>query len=154
MAAAQGLWFMKYRRKINDNSVLAGNGSCILWSGYRRRMKGGSVYGEVRAKLPGMASKKYGVHRLQYILYHLDDLNPKGDVSHLCHNSVCVSLDHLSLEDSSINKNRQICLAQGRCQGHGDFRNCMLELYLGKHAFKIPLPLVIILIALAGVSSH
>lgn len=53
------------------------------------------------------------------------------DCSHLCHNSLCVNVNHISLEHHFINNNKQYCLNSNLCYGHVGFRNCMLELKLG-----------------------
>ena len=101
---------------------------CKIWLGATH---GASVkYGSVKIKLPGaMISKSINAHRLRYILgAHNFNLNPKFDVSHICHNSLCINFDHLSYEPHSINMNRQICKVThpSRCLGHGVNKACLL----------------------------
>ena len=50
-----------------------------------------------------------GVHRLSYMVKNeiVPSNMPEGDVSHICHNKRCVKYDHLALEPSYINKERE-----------------------------------------------
>jgi ribosomal protein S16 len=59
------------------------------------------------------------VHRLQmYIHNGCRAIDTVQHVSHLCHNKLCVRIEHLSLETAQINNNRQICKNNGECTGH------------------------------------
>ena len=49
---------------------------------------------------------------LQYRITHVD---PGLNVSHLCHNSLCVKVSHVSMELHSVNKIRQYYMAQNIC---------------------------------------
>ncbi len=40
-----------------------------------------------------------------------------GHVSHLCHNSRCVNIEHLHLEHPSSNEQRKACKIKRECQG-------------------------------------
>jgi hypothetical protein len=75
--------------------------------------------------------KKKHVHR-PALMIKLRSLSiPKElDASHLCHNILCVNVDHLILLPHSVNNNRQCCKSYGNCIGHGDFPSCMIKLRL------------------------
>ena len=51
------------------------------------------------------------VHRVAYMAHSgISDLG-ECDVSHLCHHTLCVCFEHLSLEPRAINNTRKITLA-------------------------------------------
>ena len=50
------------------------------------------------------------VHRLAYMLHHKEwELPPDMHCSHLCHNSLCINVNHLILETPFVNGNRRQC---------------------------------------------
>ena len=66
-------------------------------------------------------SRAVTVHRLSYMLQHrFTHGDPGLDSSHLCHNSLGVKVSHIS-----INNNRQYCMAQNICFGHGEYPQCL-----------------------------
>ena len=68
------------------------------------------------------------VHRLSYMLEHkMTRVEPGLDASHLCHNSLCLTASHISMEPHSINNNRQYCVSQNVCFGHAPYPKCMLQ---------------------------
>ena len=54
-------------------------------------------------------------------------VEPGLDASHLCHNSLCLTASHISMEPHSINNNRQYCVSQNVCFGHAPYPKCMLQ---------------------------
>ena len=59
-------------------------------------------------------------HRLSYMLYQRQTfMRANLDASHLCHNSLCVNAEHISLEPHSVNIQRNSCKKTGNCSGHG-----------------------------------
>lgn len=102
---------------------------CLYWMGYKQatNKKNSVIYGFKCIKYPGDDKcHKVTVHRLRYIL-HLGfkpDINM--DVSHLCHNSLCLNVDHLSLEPKSVNKSRSKCLNKEICSTHPGYANCII----------------------------
>jgi hypothetical protein len=87
------------------------------------------------SRIPGTPKKLYfRVHRLVYALEHNDipksmseitenmltppDLDKNGvkvEVSHLCHEPLCLNSNHLVLESHRINLHRIICRKQMKC---------------------------------------
>ena len=118
------IWVASVKGKILKKSeAQRGGNNCSLWTGYSQRN-----YGVMNIVMPGSNSRtRMRAHRLAYIVYsgilHL----PRGhDVSHLCHNSLCVNFDHLSLEPHNINVGRCRCKRHHLCLGHGPYRACLL----------------------------
>lgn len=54
------------------------------------------------------------------------------EMSHICHNSFCLNIDHLSIEPHKINCDRRLCISsfntqnRDECIGHGTYRPCIL----------------------------
>jgi hypothetical protein len=122
-------FFESLSAKISLYSAPAHNSDCRIWAG---NVTSNRLYGLLSYRDPETNIwKKKHVHRLA-LMVQLRSLNiPKElDASHLCHNSLCVNVNHLSLEPHSVNNNRQCCKGCGHCIGHGDFPDCMLKLKL------------------------
>ena len=86
--------------------------------------KGGTVYGEIHVSLPGEHSRKMSVSRIVYLASH-NEIEAFHQVSHLCHNSRCCEISHLTAETSQMNKHRQKCNRLGYCRGHGKYPPCV-----------------------------
>jgi Zinc-binding loop region of homing endonuclease len=93
---------------------------CIHWTG----AVDSSGYGKKRLVWPDGKISYVGAHRLAYMVkYHLTyaTIPKKGvgveilNVSHLCHNRLCINTDHLTLETHSVNQSREHCKMQGQC---------------------------------------
>lgn len=120
-------FFEKYRQLFLENSAPSKNGECLFWA--RKVLKTG--YGAVKYKCPVTRQWKCTTaHRLSFMVAtkHLDIGD--RDVSHLCHNALCIRLDHLSAEPHELNCERIKCVNRGRCQGHGEYPLCLLHLKL------------------------
>jgi len=46
------------------------------------------------------------------------------EVSHLCHEPLCINAEHLSLESHSCNTDRLRCVNRGLCHGHKPHQAC------------------------------
>lgn len=108
--------------------------NCQVWSvefSVNQRERGysrGPKYGRLKVTWPDGRKKYHLAHRFMYMLEHdLLDIPPHLHVSHLCHNSLCINPEHLSLELPEINNNRQICknLDPPACQHHGTHPDCV-----------------------------
>ena len=65
-------------------------------------------------------------HGLSYMVFHQAmDITGK-DISHLCHDRLCVPGEHLSAEPHAVNNARQKCVNRCCCSGHGEFPDCVL----------------------------
>lgn len=98
-------------------------GKCRVWGGNSKTSDG---YGFIMYIFRGV-NKKLTVHRLKYFLKTDCKLLKSMDVSHLCHNKLCIRSDHLSYEPHRINCKRNICKSNGECEGHRGYRPCILE---------------------------
>ena len=116
----------KYLEKLEEKSVTAENGECVLWCG---SVKAGG-YGVINVKLSKTSPwRSIVVHRVSFMMHNnTPHLDKHGDVSHLCHNSLCINPKHLSLEPHHINNNRQFCKMKGHCLGHHSYPLCRLDL--------------------------
>lgn len=112
---------------MKENSHLGENHNCTIWHGPVTK---DGKYGLVSFLNPDTASwQKKKAHRFNYML-HIKDLNltAEYDCSHLCHNSLCINPDHISLEPHHINNNRIHCRNEMNCSGHGIYPACRLDL--------------------------
>ena len=118
----------KLKMQIHSACRVVGDGQdgCRLWTGAKW---GKSSYGMKTLRIPGNKKKLYfRVHRLVYALEYnkipkllceitedtltppcLDQNGVKLEVSHLCHESLCLNPDHLVLEQFRINLHRMVC---------------------------------------------
>ena len=95
---------------------------CIIWTGAKAGHSGyGNMRNPIRIVFPDQPLF-VRVHRLAYALYHdmytheiplTNVLNEKLDVSHLCHNKLCIHIDHLILETHTSNMSRETCTLLG-----------------------------------------
>ena len=123
---------------------VSGRHGCVLWKG--------ATYDGLYGKMRNPLSKYLGqptymrVHRLVYLLHHIKDfddltighVDKNGEiieVSHICHNSLCVNIAHLSLETHQTNISRRACVADGICRSHGDAPACLLWYVLTGYGF-------------------
>ena len=95
---------------------------CIIWTG----MCTSDGYGLLRKMFRGKRIK-VKVHRLVYFLAAKHALSVGMHVSHLCHNKLCINIQHLSYEPQTINNNRLICKNAGECSLHYGYPRCQLQ---------------------------
>jgi len=125
-------FYATYQAKLKQKTVLAPNGQCLLWTGTRCRLAGGSEsqYGIIYAKCKqlgggGLGWRSMRVHRFAYMLHVKSELSPEMHCSHLCHNSLCINVDHLILETPFVNGNRKLCAREKKCIGHAQSPPCI-----------------------------
>ena len=53
------------------------------------------------------------------------ELPPDMHCSHLCHNSLCINVNHLILETPFVNGNRRQCARENICLGHDQAPPCI-----------------------------
>jgi len=108
--------FFKQWRDIlmAESSIEEGGLNCRVVGArfHNRTQQGGYPIHTVR--IPGAANRNVTVARLMYMCC-TRSLQLQGDISHKCHNRLCVRMDHLILEPRSVNNSRQICNAQKYC---------------------------------------
>ncbi|XP_041365081.1 uncharacterized protein LOC121380365 [Gigantopelta aegis] len=121
-------FFERYRKHLREKSRAENNG-CVFWTGaVHKTGRSGSVYGAIRVQLPGTCARRtIGVHRLAFMIDRGQCYIARGlEVSHLCHQQLCIAGKHLNLEPPSVNKNRNICKHIGRCKGHVGYPKCVM----------------------------
>ena len=115
----------KYTAKLQEKVVLSASGQCQLWTGCKKGKF--SDYGVINCRFE-CGCRTVTVHRLSYMLEHkMTRVEPGLDASHLCHNSLCLTASHISMEPHSINNNKQYCVSQNVCFGHAPYPKCMLQ---------------------------
>ena len=112
----------KYSIKLNEKSAVSHNGLCKVWSGLTDR----DGYGLMNVKL----GDKWFLKRVQRLAFVIENnvsfADIEGfDLSHLCHQKLCVAKNHLCLGTREENNYRKGCTNYGRCFGHGDKPDCV-----------------------------
>ena len=112
-------FFEKHQQLFLENITESKNGECVLWA--RKVQKTG--YGAVKYKW-----KCTTAHRLSFIVGTKHLYIGDRDVSHLCHNALCIRLDHLSTEPHELNCER-IVSTVASVKGMGNIRSvcCILS---------------------------
>jgi hypothetical protein len=115
------------RTRFNNKVNITGH--CHLW---KAALDNG--YGVMKLKWPGYPSKRGYAYRISYVLNNLDKFptfNPVHQISHTCHNIICLNPKHLIHEDATVNAWRQTCHANGRCsknyidEARDSYRDCV-----------------------------
>ncbi len=110
----------EYRRKLVLRIATASKfeGNCLKWQN-RPNSKGEGDYGQIRVLTPqghGLnKTEQHLVHRVVYGLHSMEVVPSEIQISHLCHNSLCVLFEHLCPETAFVNANRRICKINGFC---------------------------------------
>jgi len=96
---------------------------CALWGGSEDASKYPYMYVTLPGRIP---SSKISVPRLVHFIHKPDDrYGEPGDVSHRCHQKLCINWTHLTYESHSKNLMRNSCKKQGRCLGHHGGKPCI-----------------------------
>jgi hypothetical protein len=131
-----------YERLIEQCKVSV-NGQCLLYDGSTN--EGG--YGRIGQNMGDKWVPVY-CHRLSYMKNHPDE-HITGNISHLCHNKVCVLPEHLSHEPGWVNQRRRYCVNKGHCIGHeypnGNYPDCLLHLKIWYLSISLPSSIIIII---------
>jgi hypothetical protein len=104
------------RDRFNKKWIIAPNASCHMWTAAHS-----GDYGVMKVQWPGCKKKLGYAHRISFILSHLNAFptyNPVNNISHLCHNPLCVNPEHLSHEPYTVNARRKNCHDSGRCSNN------------------------------------
>lgn len=127
---AKQVFEMYKNRVLSRCEVDVGRTGCLVWKG---AVWGNTGYGVISLRIPGSHRKLFfRVHRLMYALEHMagdvdvvnfNVLTPPGtnnegtplEVSHICHNKLCVKPCHLTLESHQTNTRRNACKHQNSC---------------------------------------
>ena len=109
--------------------VNANDKKCNIWQG---ATTSDGKYGRKRVTFPDGNSKLMRVSRVVYLIkyktFNIPDSDESGnpvEMSHLCHNSLCVNPDHLVLESKTSNLERKHCHSQNNCT-ETHFPHCIM----------------------------
>ena len=113
-------FFDRNQGQIDAKTLFDSNEThCNLWLGART---GNGLYGRKQVSLPDGTRKLMRVSRVIYMIQqrtlNVPTSNEDGvtiEMSHLCHNSLCVNPTHLILEEKITNIERKHCFYQGFC---------------------------------------
>jgi len=97
---------------------------CKIWTG--KPTKNGYARTRTCDKEEKVPSTVFYVHRLVKKDSDRKTLLAGKDVSHLCHNRLCVNPKHLTVETRKQNNERKVCLKRGVCRGHGSRSRCLI----------------------------
>ena len=130
MLEMEGFW-QKIETQLGKKMQIMGNmHHCVLWTGCTDK----NGYGVKRVLWPNGITTFERAHRVAYMADHqvtrfniarIDIDGHQLDVSHVCHNKLCMNAAHLCLERHSVNKERDHCKCIGRCTG-GHYPLCLL----------------------------
>ena len=124
-------WARGIADKLHQRSFM--QDECRLWTGaFTQSYANATEYGIIRTKPPLAARRRaIRVHILAYVVTEVNSrktmLGEKSvDISHICHNGLCVEERHLSPEPRTVNNLRRTCRRYGICQGHVGYPYCLL----------------------------
>jgi hypothetical protein len=105
-------YFARKFTEIAKKSAPAHNNmGCMFWNG--AVSKG---YGIQKLTLPDHTQIVRTAHRILYMCHIKSiDIDKKMDVSHLCHQKLCININHLHLEPHDTNMSRRECQIAGHC---------------------------------------
>lgn len=125
-------WCQEYRDKISARVRPHPTKSCLLWKGGLNSKKCRVRYGMVNVSWfpnrPLPKRTKLHAHKIAYMAYTGNlDIDPELHVSHRCHVSTCVLVQHLSLEPADVNNSRKQCVSLGYCLDHTPHPPCIFN---------------------------
>ena len=95
--------------------------ACVKWTGAVSK----SGYGTIHLTPPCGRKIHTTAHRAAYMLSnklvqipHFDSRGRRLEISHLCHEKLCINIKHLTLEISKLYREREICCTNRVCLGH------------------------------------
>ena len=112
------IFWEKFERSLQKHSI-KGGGGCILWSGscdrhgYGRKTVTWCTTGKLKVELAHIVA--YMLHKKLTELPRTNDAGDLMDISHRCHEKLCINPDHLVLEPHSQNMLRDACFRRGSC---------------------------------------
>lgn len=115
-------FFIECGKKLAENTKAHPNGQCLIWTGYVSKAGYGRFrYRDPRDHCAAADHKTCTAHRIA-VMVNLKNLDISANVqaSHLCNNKLCVNIEHLVLESSSVNCQRRTCFRICRCNRHFD----------------------------------
>ena len=128
--------FQEIIRNLKSKTEEEEGKGCLVWTGARDRYKPGvAAYGKVLNPFRKLDNQPQFIrtHKLMFLAMNKKSYLENGtgdaqyDVSHLCHNTLCINYHHLSREPHLVNNSRKECKTQGHCLGHDIFPACVFE---------------------------
>lgn len=107
-------FYNKWKAILMSESAQTGESTCRIAGASLVQCTQNSGYPTLHITIPGTGRRHLTLSRLMYMCCKREILL-HGDVSHLCHNKMCINIDHLVLESRAQNNKRQICNANKSC---------------------------------------
>ena len=100
---------------------------CHIYTGTVKWCRG-APYGWTDRTIKGTRYRRCAHQVALMVAWGMPQLPSDGqEVSHLCHNSLCVNPVHLSYEPHHVNNNRTLCMHENHCFGHGQYPACLID---------------------------
>ena len=116
----------KIKLTVFPGFQVAANNFCLLYNGDQNAQGYSKV--SYRTPLTGHSTSS-NIQRIAVMVRQGTlDLDPRLDASHLCHNPLCINVDHIHLEPRKVNCQRRRCVSEGQCLGHEGHPECLLHL--------------------------
>ena len=140
MTSASKQIFQQLLDSYFQDRVIIETGACHIWHGpvtyVSNKRTAAYPYKKFRYMVKNdqgqvvRAEKNHYIHHVVYFLRwgKVPVKRLQLEISHLCHEPLCVNVDHLFLEPGKTNKNHTLkCVvgAGGYCEGHGDYPDCV-----------------------------
>ena len=122
MKTIDAFWWQLNEKLAKKTLFNQGQHSCDIWTG----AKSHGTYGKLAVTWPNESKSVESAHRVSFMTsnHYLKNDMPQVDaegrqleVSHLCHNGLCIKNAHLTLESHENNQERIHCKLQRQCTG-------------------------------------
>ena len=103
-----------------QNNIIKDQFNCHIW----QKAKNSGGYGVIKLSEKGR-SRTVLLHLLIYYLRKGQIPSEEENVSHLCHKTLCINIDHLTVEPHRVNCQRSTCNEKKECLGHDPYPSCI-----------------------------
>ena len=121
-------FFAEEAQKLSDKCINVADSDCLIWTGKPHKTTGYGQYRYLDPRSPELGYLTRSAQRMAVMIALRNlDIPQNLQASHLCHNKLCVNVEHISLEENATNNQRKNCVSEQRCTGHGDKPACILS---------------------------
>ena len=121
----------EFGQKYEEKLIIIKKNGCHIWNGAvngRSFDDGRRRYGVVNLTHPVTKKRTcFNAHVFSLFLHNgmLPDRTLKIDISHLCHETLCVNPQHLNQEPHEVNVKRRLCVSKKTCSTHAPYPDCL-----------------------------
>ena len=109
-------------QEYSRNNIIQDELNCHIW----QKARNSGRYGVIKLTENGM-SRTVLLHLLIYYLRKGQTPKENENISHLCHKTLCVNVDHLTIEPHRVNCQRTRCNERKECLGHEQYPSCIFS---------------------------